>query len=74
MGKWYDDSIKKSLGGREVLWDCFNNIMKKFKKDGFTKEEARLVIIGNAGINKNRIFMLPLELYWLDKYWDEEEK
>lgn len=70
--KWYDNIVGKH-NTREKLYGIFENLVKTMKKDGFSKEEARLILIGSAAGHLDSARILPLELHWLDKYWEEIE-
>ena len=72
MAKWYEEYINSQCTEREKMVKIFMKMVKEFRKSGFEKEEIRLILIGNASANNLRMRYLPLEMYWLDKYWGEE--
>ena len=71
--KWYENIVESRYNTRDKMYTHFEKSVLHGKLDGYNKEEMRMIFIGHANVSKEGICNLPLQLMWLDKYWDEIE-
>ena len=68
--KWYDIIAENKYNTREKMYNNFEKSVLHGKLDGYNREEMRMLFIGHANTSQAGICNLPLQLMWLDKYWD----
>ena len=71
--KWYENIVENKYNTRNKMYNNFERSVLNAKIDGYNKEEMRMMFIGHANISQAGMCNLPLQLMWLDKYWEEIE-
>lgn len=71
--KWYDNIVEKKYNSRDKIFKHFEVCVRNAKIDGYNREEMRMIFIGHANSIPTGVYNLPLQLMWLDKYWEEIE-
>ena len=71
--KWYENIVENKYNTRDKVYTHFEVCVRNAKIDGYNREELRMIFIGHANMHPAGMCNLPLQLMWLDKYWEEIE-
>ena len=68
--KWYENIVENKFNTRDKAHRAFEATVRNAKNDGYNKEETRCIFIGHANCMQMGMYYLPLQLMWLDKFWE----
>lgn len=66
---WYDDIVNKQSMQEQMLAK-FVETMEVYKRWGFNKDEFKMHLVGLSNVSEWGRYYLPLNIYWLEKYWE----
>jgi len=71
--KWWENILEKkyeAMPTRDKVYGGFEATVRNAKNDGYNKEEVRMIFVGHANCIPMGMYHLPLQLMWLDKFWE----
>ena len=68
---WWEKIIEEKKTIRDEYFDQFIRVLKVAKRDGYSIEEIGALLMGAANCRGGNPELLPLKIYWLNKYWGD---